>query len=156
MLQKLKYWLVSVLLSTLWGCVIGILLQYSFEQTSIDYDMIPLEQFHWGIRYGLFMGTVIALSATIYKPSRLYLRKILADLLLVTVIIIVTIVIAAIMGVFSYNHGLWETSNWQSPNPRRHVMFISSTYGRDIGVILSLLAIAINRIRDFQLFSRLQ
>ncbi|MDB9304563.1 hypothetical protein PN488_09245 [Nodularia spumigena CS-591/12] len=102
------------------------------------------------------MGTVIALSATIYQPSRLHLRKIFADLLLVTVIIILTIVLASIIAIFSYNLGLWDTSNWQLANPRRYAMFVSATYGRDIGVIFSLLAIAITRIRDFQIFSLLK
>jgi hypothetical protein len=112
---------------------------------SYDYIVIPQEHQDWGLRFGLFVGTVLAAAQTVGRRSPLPVIRPLLGLLLVGIITGISIGLGGLIAHQIYQWGIWQPANWQLPNPSRHAILVGAMMGRNwgagVGLILAVLAL---------------
>jgi hypothetical protein len=64
-------WLILVSLGAVLGAVGGLVLGKLLHRVSYDYIVIPQEHQDWGLRFGLFVGTLLAAAQTVGRRSPL-------------------------------------------------------------------------------------
>ncbi|WP_228015484.1 hypothetical protein [Synechocystis salina] len=138
-------WLILVSLGATLGAGGGLVLGKLLHRLSYDYIVIPQEHQNWGLRFGLFVGTLLATGQTVGRRSPLPLLRPLLGLLAVGIITAMGIGLGAWIAQTLYQTGLWQPQQWQLPNPHRQAILVGAIMGRNwgagLGLTLSVLAL---------------
>lgn len=139
-------WLVLVSLGGTLGAGGGLVLGKLLHRLSYDYIVIAQEHQDWGLRFGLFVGTLLASIQTVGRRSPLPLLRPLVGLLAVGIITAMGIGMGALIARTLYQTGLWQPEQWQLPNPSRQAILVGAIMGRNwgagLGLTLSVLALS--------------
>ncbi|AIE74681.1 MULTISPECIES: hypothetical protein [unclassified Synechocystis] len=131
-------WLVLVSLGSTLGAVGGLVLGKMLHRLSYDYIVIPYEYQDWGLRFGLFVGTLLAAAQTVGRRSPLALGRPLLGLLAVATITGIGIGLGAFGSHILYQTGLWQPMQWQLPNPSRQAILVGAIMGRNGGAVVGI------------------
>jgi hypothetical protein len=108
------------------------------HRLSYDYIVIAQEHQDWGLRFGLFVGTLLATAQIVGRRSPLPLLRPLVGLLVVGIITAISIGMGALIAQTLYQTGLWQPEQWQLPNPHRQAMLVGAITGRNGGAVFGI------------------
>ncbi|GCL39834.1 hypothetical protein SR1949_49640 [Sphaerospermopsis reniformis] len=141
--RQIGVWIFIIFVAGLFGAIGGRIVGYILYRLSYHYTVIPQEHQDWGLRFGLFVGTILTASHKLGRRQPFSLVQLLLGLVLVATITGTGIGLGGLIAHTAYQTGLWQPSNWRLPNPDRHAIFLGALTGRNwgagLGVIFTVL-----------------